>query len=147
MRERSGARARACVRALEQEGFDLHQGDVLRPETLRRAGQSVEVAYYLIHSMGRGSPEDFHASEPAAAAAFARMARTEGIEPSPETRSSSPCTVGRGCQRGRVGGGDSSGNHVVAQHFGERVGFSRSEPTIPSGSRANAPSLGAETVN
>lgn len=76
VRDRSGARARK----LEREGFELHEGDVLRPETLRGAGQGVEVAYYLIHSMGRGSPKDFAASERAAANAFAQMARAEGIE-------------------------------------------------------------------
>ena len=76
MRDRGGTRARD----LEREGFDLHEGDVLRPETLRGAGHGVDVAYYLIHSMGRGGPKDFAASERAAATAFARMAREEGIE-------------------------------------------------------------------
>jgi uncharacterized protein YbjT (DUF2867 family) len=76
VRDRSGARA--C--ALEREGFDLHEGDVLRPDTLQGAGHGADAAYYLIHSMGRGGPKDFAASERAAAAAFARMARTEGIE-------------------------------------------------------------------
>ncbi|MDP9260639.1 MAG: NAD(P)H-binding protein, partial [Actinomycetota bacterium] len=76
VRDRGGLRARA----LEYEGFDLHEGDVLRPETLRGAGKGVEVAYYLIHSMGRGSPKDFAPGERAAATAFARMARADGIE-------------------------------------------------------------------
>jgi uncharacterized protein YbjT (DUF2867 family) len=76
VRDRGGRRARE----LERDGFDLHEGDVLRPETLRGAGQGVDVAYYLIHSMGRGGPKDFAASERAAATAFARMARAEGIE-------------------------------------------------------------------
>jgi uncharacterized protein YbjT (DUF2867 family) len=76
VRDRGGTRARA----LEREGFDLHEGDVLRPETLRGAGHGVDVAYYLIHSMGRGGSGDFAASERAAASAFARMARAEGIE-------------------------------------------------------------------
>ena len=53
---------------------------MLRPETLRGAGHAIDVAYYLIHSMGRGGPKDFAASERAAATAFARMARAEGIE-------------------------------------------------------------------
>ncbi|MFZ0976739.1 MAG: NmrA family NAD(P)-binding protein, partial [Solirubrobacteraceae bacterium] len=48
VRDRGGRLARD----LEREGFDLHEGDVLRPETLRGAGQGVDVAYYLIHSMG-----------------------------------------------------------------------------------------------
>ncbi len=73
-------RSRTPARALEREGFLLHEGDVLRPETLRGAGRGMNTAYYLIHSMGRGGPKDFAASERAAAAAFAHMARAEGIE-------------------------------------------------------------------
>jgi uncharacterized protein YbjT (DUF2867 family) len=76
VRERGWTRARE----LDREGFDLHEADVLRPEMLRGAGHGVDVAYYLIHSMGRGGPKDFAASERGAATAFARMARTEGIE-------------------------------------------------------------------
>jgi uncharacterized protein YbjT (DUF2867 family) len=53
---------------------------VLHPSTLAGAGDRVDAAYYLIHSMGRGGSGDFMASERAAAAAFARMARSEGIE-------------------------------------------------------------------
>ena len=54
---RSAARTRA--QALERAGFELHVGDALRPETLRGAGRGIDVAYYLIHSMGRGGPRDF----------------------------------------------------------------------------------------
>jgi uncharacterized protein YbjT (DUF2867 family) len=75
VRDRAGSRPRE----LEEGGLELHEGDVLRPESLRGAGHGVDVAYYLIHSMGRGATGDFVASERAAAAAFARMARTEGI--------------------------------------------------------------------
>src|SRR3954447_17911175 len=53
VRDRGGTRARE----LEREGFELHEGGVLRPETLRGAGHGVDVAYYLIHSMGRGGPQ------------------------------------------------------------------------------------------
>ena len=53
---------------------------MLRPETLRGAGQGVDVAYYLIHSMRRGGPKDFAAGELASATALARMARAEGID-------------------------------------------------------------------
>ncbi len=76
VRDRRGLRARE----LERQGFDLHQGDVLRPETLHGAGAGVEVAYYLIHSMGRGGPSDFAAGELAAATGFAQMARADGVE-------------------------------------------------------------------
>jgi uncharacterized protein YbjT (DUF2867 family) len=65
---------------LDRQGFTLHEGDVLAPETLRGAGRGVDVAYYLIHSMGRGAHPDLAATEHAAATAFARMARAEGIE-------------------------------------------------------------------
>ncbi len=73
-------RNRARAGSLEQRGLALHEGDVLRPETLRGAGRDVDVAYYLIHSMGRGATGDLLEQERAAAGGFARMARTEGIE-------------------------------------------------------------------
>jgi uncharacterized protein YbjT (DUF2867 family) len=72
-------RDRSRARSLERRGFELHEGDVLRPETLERAGRDVEVAYYLIHAMGRGARGDFTAREHAGAKAFARIAAREGI--------------------------------------------------------------------
>ncbi|MBA2637337.1 MAG: NmrA family NAD(P)-binding protein [Solirubrobacterales bacterium] len=59
VRDRAGSRARE----LERRGFALHEGDVLRPESLRGAGRGVDSAYYLIHSMGRGGAGDFVANE------------------------------------------------------------------------------------
>ncbi len=84
----SGKEVRCLVRnasspaaqALRDQGFELREGDVLRPETLRGVGRGVDIAYYLIHSMGRGGPKDFAASERVAATGFAQMARTEGVE-------------------------------------------------------------------
>jgi uncharacterized protein YbjT (DUF2867 family) len=76
VRDPAGSRARQ----LERTGVALHEGDVLRPESLRGAGEGVSVAYYLIHSMGRGGGRDFVANERSAAASFAQMARAEGIE-------------------------------------------------------------------
>ncbi len=75
VRDRGGRRARM----LERDGFDLHEADVLRPATLRGAGRGIDAAYYLIHSMGRGGPNDFAPRERSAATAFAHMARDEGI--------------------------------------------------------------------
>jgi uncharacterized protein YbjT (DUF2867 family) len=75
VRDRAGSRARE----LERTGVALHEGNVLRRESLRGAGRGVEVAYYLIHSMGRGGGGDFVADERAAAASFAQMAQAEGI--------------------------------------------------------------------
>ncbi|HLY48698.1 MAG TPA: NmrA family NAD(P)-binding protein [Solirubrobacteraceae bacterium] len=76
VRDRTTTRARA----LERQGFELREGDALRPSTLRGVGHGIDVAYYLIHSMGRGGPREFAPRERAAATAFARMARAEGIE-------------------------------------------------------------------
>jgi uncharacterized protein YbjT (DUF2867 family) len=75
VRDRAGSRARE----LERDGLELHEGDVLRPESLHGAGQGVDVAYYLIHSMGRCGRGDFVASERAAATSFAQMAKAEGV--------------------------------------------------------------------
>src|SRR3954452_14283 len=76
VRDRASSRARQ----LAGTGVSLHEGNVLRPESLRGAGRGVEVAYYLIHSMGRGGARDFVANERAAAVSFAEMAPAEGID-------------------------------------------------------------------
>jgi uncharacterized protein YbjT (DUF2867 family) len=73
-------RDRTRAVALEERGFELHEGDVLRPETLTGAGRGIDVAYYLVHSMGRGGDADFAARDRAAAEAFARMASDEGLD-------------------------------------------------------------------
>jgi uncharacterized protein YbjT (DUF2867 family) len=73
-------RDRTRAVALEERGFELHEGDVLRPETLTGAGRGIDVAYYLVHSMGRGGDADFAARDRAAAEAFARMASDEGVD-------------------------------------------------------------------
>lgn len=67
------------ARALGRAGLELHHGDVLDPASLRGAGRGVDVAYYLIHSMGRGGTGDFAARERRAAQGFAAMAREEGV--------------------------------------------------------------------
>jgi uncharacterized protein YbjT (DUF2867 family) len=73
-------RDRSRAGDLERHGFEVHEGDVLRPQTLEGAGRDVEVAYYLVHAMGRGAHGDFSAREHAGAEAFARMALREGVE-------------------------------------------------------------------
>ena len=72
-------RDRSRARDLERRGFEIHEGDVLRPQTLEEAGRDVEIAYYLIHAMGRGARGDFAAREHAGAEAFTQMALREGI--------------------------------------------------------------------
>ncbi len=73
------ARTRARAEALERAGLEIHQGDVLDPPTLAGAGRDVDVAYYLIHSMGRGGDANFAERERRAASAFAAMAAAEGV--------------------------------------------------------------------
>jgi uncharacterized protein YbjT (DUF2867 family) len=82
-----GADVRALVRDrsrashLADAGHELHEGDVLDAGSLRGAGEGVDTAYYLVHSMGRGSDsEGFAERERRAAENFARMAREEGVE-------------------------------------------------------------------
>jgi uncharacterized protein YbjT (DUF2867 family) len=75
VRDASSERAKALAGA----GHAVHEGDVLDPDTLRGAGHGTDIAYYLIHSMGRGGDHDFEARERRAARAFAEMARDEGV--------------------------------------------------------------------
>jgi uncharacterized protein YbjT (DUF2867 family) len=81
-----GVRVRALVRSstrtrdLPIDELDLHEGDVLEPDTLAGAGEGVDVAYYLVHSMGRGADAgDFEQRELRAAEGFARMCAAEGV--------------------------------------------------------------------
>ncbi len=84
LRER-GAEVRGLVRdagrgrELEREGVELHEGDVLDAASIRRAGEGADVAYYLVHGMGRGSKGDFAERERTAARNFAQMAKAESI--------------------------------------------------------------------
>jgi uncharacterized protein YbjT (DUF2867 family) len=74
-------RDRRRAEDLAEAGRDLHEGDVLDESSLRGAGEGVSTAYYLVHSMGRGSDrEGFAERERRAAANFARMASDEGVE-------------------------------------------------------------------
>lgn len=73
-------RDRGRAQNLAEQDFELHEGDVLDADSLRGAGEDVDVAYYLVHSMGRGSDrEGFMERERRAAATFARMAKEEGV--------------------------------------------------------------------
>ncbi len=81
-----GHEVRALVRDpakaadLERFGAELFRADLDRPDSLRGAGEGVDVAYYLVHAMGRGGRGDFEERERRSAIGFARMAKREGIE-------------------------------------------------------------------
>lgn len=64
---------------LREIGCEVRRADVLRPTTLAPALEGAEVAYYLVHSMGRGSDGDFVARDKEGAANFAAAAATAGV--------------------------------------------------------------------
>ncbi len=72
-------RDRSRAGRLEVLEADLREGDVSRPETLAGAGADIDVAYYLVHLMGRGGGQGFAEREQGAARAFAQMAAREGV--------------------------------------------------------------------
>jgi uncharacterized protein YbjT (DUF2867 family) len=78
---RALVRDRSRAEELAAAGHELHEGDVLDAASLRRAGEGVSTAYYLVHSMGRGNERGgFAERERRAATNFARMAKDEGVE-------------------------------------------------------------------
>ena len=74
-RVRGLVRDRSRAKDLADRGVELFQGDVQDADSLRGAG----VAYYLVHSMGRGGDGDFEEMERRAATNFAEMAKREGV--------------------------------------------------------------------
>jgi uncharacterized protein YbjT (DUF2867 family) len=73
-------RDRSRAKALEERGCEVREGDALDAKSLRGLAEDIDVAYYLIHSMGRGGNGDFTARERTAAGNFAKTAKREGVE-------------------------------------------------------------------
>ena len=75
------ALARSPVRAggLSVAGCEVRRADVLEPDTLGPALEGASVAYYLVHSMGRGSDGDFAMRDQEGARNFARAAADAGV--------------------------------------------------------------------
>jgi uncharacterized protein YbjT (DUF2867 family) len=97
----------AKARDLSDAGCELHEGDLLEPGTLRGIAEGVGVAYYLVHSMGRGSSGAFADRDREAAAAFARAARDGG--------------VARVVYLGGLGDGEELSEHLRSRHEVARV--------------------------
>jgi uncharacterized protein YbjT (DUF2867 family) len=72
-------RDRARASRLQDLGCEIHEGNVLEPESLAGAGANADAAYYLVHSMGRGRGGDYRTMDTRGATNFARMARAEGV--------------------------------------------------------------------
>jgi uncharacterized protein YbjT (DUF2867 family) len=76
-RVRASARNRNVLEGREWKGVELVEADVLKPETLDTALKGVDIAYYLVHSMGAG--HRFSQLERTAAENFGRAAEHAGL--------------------------------------------------------------------
>ena len=76
---RALVRDRGRAAHLEQAGAELHEGDVTDAGSLAGSADGVDVAYYLVHGMGRGSAGDFEEHERQSARNFARVAKEAGV--------------------------------------------------------------------
>ncbi len=65
---------------LAAAGCEVRRADVLEPDTLGPALKDVEVAYYLVHSMGRGGDDDFASRDQDGARHFAKAAAAAGVK-------------------------------------------------------------------
>src|SRR5437868_5912557 len=74
------ARTPSKASDLEAKGADVAKADMLEPETLKPALEGASIAYYLVHSMGRGGDGDFEQRDRDAAANFGKAAREAGVE-------------------------------------------------------------------
>jgi len=65
---------------LKEAGCELVRADVLEADSLGPALEGTDVAYYLVHSMGRGSDGDFAARDQEGAENFASAAAAAGVK-------------------------------------------------------------------
>ena len=73
--------ARTPAKAEERFGgrCEVVRGDVLEPESLGPVLEGCDLAYYLVHSMGRGSDGDFVEQDRRGARNFAVAAKEAGV--------------------------------------------------------------------
>lgn len=76
---RALARDPAGASGLAAIGCEVRRADVLEPGSLASALDGVEVAYYLVHSMGRGADSKFAERDHEGAENFAAAASTAGV--------------------------------------------------------------------
>jgi uncharacterized protein YbjT (DUF2867 family) len=80
MEVRALARDPGRAAGLMEIGCEVRRADVLEPETLAAALEGVDVAYYLVHSMGRGADGDFARRDKEGAANFAAAAAAADVK-------------------------------------------------------------------
>lgn len=74
------ARSPEKAKDLKEAGCEVVKADVLEPKSLDVAMEGIDIAYYLVHSMGRGAKEDFEETDRQAASNFAEAARKAGVK-------------------------------------------------------------------
>jgi uncharacterized protein YbjT (DUF2867 family) len=74
------ARSPEKAEDLAAAGCEVRRADVLDPETLGPALEGVDVAYYLVHSMGRGGDGDFAMRDQEGGRNFAAAAAKAGVK-------------------------------------------------------------------
>jgi uncharacterized protein YbjT (DUF2867 family) len=105
---RRGFEVRALARrpgrasSLADAGCEVVRADVLEPASLRPALEGSRVAYYLVHSMGRGAGADFAARDRRGARNFGQAAAAAG--------------VGRIVYLGGLGGESGASEHLRSRH-------------------------------
>ncbi|WP_138431646.1 SDR family oxidoreductase [Fodinibius saliphilus] len=62
------------------DDVEVVEADVLQPQTLSKAFKSIDVAYYLIHSMSGNNSSGFHSRDLQAAQNFSKVAENEGVD-------------------------------------------------------------------
>lgn len=78
---RALARSPEKAKDLARAGAEVVQADVLEPNGLAKTLEGVSVAYYLVHSMGRGAAsDDFAERDKQGARNFATAAKEAGVE-------------------------------------------------------------------
>ena len=77
---RAMARKPGKAQDLAAAGCEIVPGDVLRRETLAEPLDGIKVAYYLVHSMGRGGQGDFADRDEEGAENFAAAAAEAGVK-------------------------------------------------------------------
>jgi len=74
------ARSPEKAEDLAAAGCEVRRADVLEPDTLGPALEGVDVAYYLVHSMGRGGDGDFAMRDQEGGRNFATAAANAGVK-------------------------------------------------------------------
>ena len=118
--EQKGKRVRCLerhptyMRSRVESDTEILRGDVLEPESLEKAFEGVDTAYYLVHSLGGG--EDYEEKDRQAARNFGRAALKAGVR--------------QIIYLGGLGRGENLSPHLASRHEVGRILRESGVPTI-----------------